>query len=234
MYIQDNYLILEQRDVWKPKKITGTTMGEMLGLNKFKKKGDAILTMIRAYKEEIDPFYTNRGAIAEHVLRAKCIDKGYEIKYWDAKEVNWDNFSNINKDFGGLIDLVSLKPTRQLFECKSKNISKLAETKKYPNLSYECQAKLYGYLSKCDDINLVYVFFTDEQEQAIKEDKVMDLTTTNFVFYGYKVHLDREEFSKDMQKCLDYKNKCLNEMRIPLEDISEKTLQYLKDQNRLK
>ena len=81
MKIENDYLILEPRDVWKPKKITGTIMGEMLGLNNFKKKGDAILTMIRAYKEVIDPFYTNRGAQAELILREKLKQKNFEIKF---------------------------------------------------------------------------------------------------------------------------------------------------------
>lgn len=227
MYIKDNYLILEPRDVWKPKKITGTTMGEMLGLNNFKKRGDAILTMIRAYKEEIDPFYTNRGYQAELVLRQVYSLKGYELKWWDAKEIGWDNFP-YSKNFGGLLDMCITKPERQLIECKSKNISKLEETKKYPNLSYECQAKLYGYLSKCDNINLVYVFFTDEQESALKQGIPIDLNPANFTFYGYKVNLNREEFEKDMISCLEYKQKCLSEMRIPLTDISPNTLQKLK------
>lgn len=226
MYIKDNYLILEQQDVWKPKKITGTIMGEMLGLNNFKKKGDAILTMIRAYKEEIDPFYTNRGYFGEKVLQEMLKQKGFEIKTWDQKEINYDNFKS-NSEFGGMLDLAILKPTRQLVECKTKNISKLADTKRWANKSYECQAQLYGYLSKCDDINLIYVFFTDEQEQALKESKELDPNPANYVFYGYKVQLDKEKFKQDMQFCLDYKNKCLKEMRIPLEDISEKVLQKL-------
>lgn len=189
--------------------------------------------LLNIYKEKIDPFYTQRGYQAELILREMLKQKGFAIKWWDAQEIGWDNFPS-NKEAGGLIDIAITAPNRQVVECKSKNISKLNETKRFINDDYEHQAQHYGYLSKCDDINLIYVFFTDEQEQIIREGRQLDTNPSLYTFYGYKVKLDREKYASELQQCIDYKNKCLSEMRIPLSDISEKTLQYLKEQNHLK
>lgn len=233
MYINNGYLILEKPDFWKCKKITATNVTALLGTNKFRKRGDAMLILLNIYKETIDKFYTNRGFQAELILRELLKQKGYTIKWWDAQEIGWDNFPT-NKDLGGLIDIAITAPNRQVVECKSKNISKLEETKKFVNDDYEHQAQHYGYLSKCDDINLIYVFFTDEQEQMIRDGKQLDTNPALYTFYGYKVKLDREKYASEIQKCIDYKNDCLKKMCIPLDDISPKVLQYLKDQNRLK
>lgn len=221
-----NFLILEDKDLQKVKKITATNMTALLGTNKFRKQGDAMLMMLNLYKEQIDPFYTARGEWAERILRKKYELEGHTVKYWDKFEINFDNFPK-NKEFGGMIDMCFTAPTRELVECKSKNISKLAETKKYPNDDYEHQAKFYGYFSKCKDVNLTYVFFTDEQEQKIRDGEALSLNPAEYTFYSYKVPLDEEEFKTELKMCLTYKNHCLTEKKIPLEHISEKVLQKL-------
>ena len=227
MRIENNYLILEDKDLTKIKKITATNITALLGTNTWKRRGDAVLSILNLYKEVIDPFYTKRGEIAEMILREKLKQQGFEIKFWDKYEIGFDNFPT-RKDFGGMIDIAITKPTRQIVECKSKNISKMDETKRFINDDYEHQAQLYGYLSKCDDINLIYVFFTDEQEQKIRNNEKLPTDPQFYRFYGYKVKLDKEKFENELRECLRYKNECISQKRIALEDISDKVLQYLK------
>lgn len=226
MKIQDEYLVLEDKDLQKIKKITATNLTALLGTNKWKKRGDAMLTILNLYKEVIDPFYTRRGEIAELILREKLKQKGFEIKFWDKYEIGFDNFPK-RQDFGGMIDIAITAPSRQIVECKSKNVAKKEETMKWVNDDYEHQAMLYGYLSKCDDINLIYVFFTDEQERKIRENQSLPTDPNLYTFYGYKVKLDKAKFEEELKECLRYKNECVKNKRIPLSDISEKVLKAL-------
>lgn len=226
MRIDNDYLILEDADLKKIKKITATNVTALLGTNRWKKRGDAMLSILNLYKEVIDPFYTKRGEFAELILREKLKQKGFEIKFWDKFEIGFDNFPT-RKDFGGMIDIAITSPTRQVVECKSKNISKKNETENVRNDDYEHQAMLYGYLSKCDDINLIYVFFTDEQEKKIRNGESLPTDPSLYRFYGYKVKLDKDKFEEELKECLRYKNECIANRRIPLTDISDKVLKSL-------
>ena len=226
MKIENGYLVFENTDYIKNKKITATNMTALLGTNKFKKKGDALLSIFGVYKEVIDPFYTKRGEIAELILREKYKSDGYQIKFWDKYAINFDNFPS-QKEFGGMIDIALISPTREVVECKSKSLKDLDKTKRFRNDDYEHQAQFYGYFSKCDDINLYYVFFADEQENRIRNNQPVDILKESFEFYTYKVKLDREKFKNELEKCLDYKLMCFETRKIPLEDISENVLQKL-------
>lgn len=226
MKIENGYLIFEKIDYIKNKKITATNITALLGENKFKKKGDALLSIFGLYKETIDPFYTERGAIAEKILQHKLKNEGYEIKIWDKYEINFDNFpKNIN--YGGMLDIAIVSPYRCVVECKSKNISKLNETKKFQNKDYEMQAKFYGYMSKCEKVKLIYVFFTDEQELKIRNSQKIDIENEKFEIYGYDLSFDNNEIEKSLELCREYKTKCYNERKIPIEDISDKVLDYI-------
>ena len=123
---------------------------------------------------------------------------------------NWGD-----EDFGGVPDMVISKPSeyRTLFEVKTKNIK-----------SYEWivdkglipQEELYqsyhlGYLSKTPKVSMVYVFFTDEQEEKIKhliaidvkkpQDIIdqLELTYRNTKIKIFTYDLDRADVFLDMQ-----------------------------------
>lgn len=223
---RNGFLILEDKDLTHIKKITATNMTALLGTNSFKKQGDALLSILNLYKQVVDPFYTNRGEWAERILREKYKQDGYTVKWWDKNEIHYDNFPQ-NKEFGGMIDMCFTAPTREIVECKSKNISALEKTKKFKNDDYEHQAMFYGYWSKCKDINLTYVFFTDEQEQKIKNGEDISLDPNEYTYYSYKVQLNEEEFKQELKSCLIYKNKCIQNKKIPLEHISSDVLNKL-------
>lgn len=225
MIIENGYLIFNEYTRLNPKKITGTTFGAILGINKYMKRGDAILQILGLYKEKIDPFFTKRGEIAEKILAYKIKKQGFEIKTWDKFQINFDNFPR-NNELGGMLDIAITKPYRCVVECKSKNINKLEETIKYPNLSYEAQAKFYSYLSKCPRTKLIYVFFTDEQERCIKEGHKLDWAKEDIKIIQNNIKWTNEDMERDIKRCIEYKNKCIAERRIPLEDISDKVLKY--------
>lgn len=225
MKIENDFLIFNEFTHLNPKKITGTTFGTLLGVNEYSKKGDGVLQNLGLYKSKVDPFFTKRGDIAEKIVAYKMKNKGLEIKTWDKEEIKFDNFPK-NKQFGGMIDIAITSPYRCVVECKSKNISKLEDVKKNPNLNYEAQAKFYSYHSKCPLTKLVYVFFTDEQEKAIKEGHSINWAKENIKIWGYDIQWDEEIMQKQLEECLAYRNKCVNERRIPLEDISDEVLNY--------
>ena len=224
MEIKNGYLILP--NYYKNKKITATSFYGLLGENKFKPKGDYLLSVLGLLKEPFDPFYSKRGEIAEKVLNEWLQAKGYTTKTWNKFEINFDNFPK-NKEFGGMIDIAITSPIRCLVECKSKNIKDESKIKMFPNLEQEHQALFYGYMSKCDNIKIIYVFFTDEQELAIREDRAFDTHHTNFQFYEKDLSIDRADIEQKLEKALAYKKSCIESGKMPLSDISDKALELL-------
>lgn len=224
MEIKDGFLILPS--YYKNKKITATSFYGLLGENKFKPKGDYLLSVLGLLKEPFDPFYTKRGEIAEKVLNAWLQLRGYTTKTWNKFEINFDNFPSHPK-LGGMIDIAITSPFRCVVECKSKNIKDEQKIKMFPNAEQEHQALFYGYMSKCDNIKIIYVFFTDKQELAIRNDQPIDLGISNFKFYEKDLVIDKSDIEEKLKKAINYKEKCIAEGRIPLEDISDKALELL-------
>lgn len=224
MRIENGHLILPT--YYKNKKITATSFYGLIGGNNFKPKGDYLLSVLGLLKEPFDPFYTKRGEIAEKVLNAWLQSKGYTTKTWDKYAINFDNFPK-NKEFGGMIDIAITEPIRCLVECKSKNIKDESKIKMFPNQEQEHQALFYGYMSKCENIKIIYVFFTDEQEQAIRHGQQIDTNYNNFKFYEKDLILDKRDIEFKLAKAQAYKQKCINNGKIPLEDISDKALELL-------
>lgn len=228
MKISDTDLIIEASDYIKHKKITATKLNALIGGSKFSKPGDKVLEMMGLYSEEIDPFYGKRGAIAEKIVNYYLKKKGKTTKTWDPQSINYDNFPK-NPYFGGMIDIAVVAPERCVVECKSKNIKDFAKTQKFPNEDYEMQETYYQYLSKCDKGLLIYVFFTDEQEERIRNDQPIDIENEKFKFYGYSPVYNEEKIKAAMDQAMLYSNKCFATWRIPLKDISDKVLNKLKE-----
>lgn len=221
MKIENNYLLLD--DYFKVKKITATSFYGLLGGNKFKPKGDYLLGVFNLLKEPFDPFYTKRGEIAETIANNHLKSRGYKTKTWNKFDIGFDNFKNL-VEFGGMIDIAITEPERMLYEIKSKNIKDIDKIKRFPNLEQEHQALFYAYHSKCPNVRILYVFFTDEQEQRIRNDLLLDIENEKFEFYEKDLILDNQDIEQKLETALSYKKKCLEERRIPLADISQKAL----------
>lgn len=224
MEIKDGYLILPKD--YKAKKITATSFYGLLGGNKFKPRGDYLLGVLGLLKEPSDEFYMKRGAIAETILNKYLKEKGYETKIWDKYVIKFDNFPT-HKEFGGMIDIAITNPFRCVVECKSKNIKDTDKIKQFPNLEQEYQALFYGYMSKCRKVKIFYVFFTDEQEQRIREDKPIDIENEKFEFYEKDLEFNENDLEEKLKQALAYKKDCIEKGKILLSDISDKALVLL-------
>jgi hypothetical protein len=181
--VQGDY-IFEQLINANNKKITSRAFACLLGKNTFESAGKTILERCNMVeKETIDPYYTVRGAIGEHLIEDYFIDvykkyKKMEIKVlsWDAKSVNFDNFAK-NPMFGGLLDRAISEPKeeRAVIEVKSKSLKDYAFIDGKKGVEEEVlQGKFLSALSKTETCHMAYIFF-DEQQETLLKNYVKDL-----------------------------------------------------------
>jgi len=161
--------------------------------------------------------------LALDFLETTYKQKGIELdlRTWTKEEVNYDNFGS-NKKFGGLLDIAIANPKeyRAVIEVKSKSIKDVDKIKKSRgNIEEVLQGKFLTYLSNVSKCLMIYVFFTPEQEQTIKDyvkenDQTypgmnfakmliakMDLTPSNMKILVFKHTIDsKADFTADMNK----------------------------------
>jgi hypothetical protein len=160
------------------KKITSRAFACLLGKNSFESAGKTILERCNMVeKEAIDPYYTVRGAVGEHLIEDYFIDvykkyKNIDVKVlsWDAKSVNFDNFAK-NPTFGGLLDRAISEPKeeRAVIEVKSKSLKDYAFIDGKKGVEEEVlQGKFLATLSKVSICYMAYIFFDEQQEELLK------------------------------------------------------------------
>ena len=207
------------------KKITGTTIADLAGLNKFKPKGDAVLAMLGYVKEPFDEFYTKRGALAEKLAYQSLTKRGYKCVVYDANALHYDNFPE-NPYFGGLID-IEIPSLNTLYEIKSKNIKDYDKIISEGNLVQEEQAKHYGWLRRYKEVHIMWIFFDDETENEIRNG--LPITTyKNLKMFEKTLPINYEYENKMHEEALMYYINCLGRQEVPLADISDKYLELLK------
>jgi len=162
----------------KVKKVTSRMFPILIGKNTFNGVGYGVLDRVGLLDfEPIDPFYAVRGAIAEyfvyHYLKNTYKKHGIDLimKAFNTKASGYDVFKS-NERFSGVPDIGISKPDkyRAVVEVKSKNIKSyeyIIDKKEVPEEEV-LQGKMLSHLSKVDKLLIAYVFFTDEQEEAIK------------------------------------------------------------------
>ena len=207
------------------KKITGTTIADLAGLNKFKPKGDCVLAMLGYVKEDFDPFYTARGDIAEQLALKSLTRKGHKCVTYDKKKYNYDNFPE-NPYYGGLID-IEIPSENTLYEIKSKNIKDYDKISKFGDSCQEEQAMHYGYLRNYKQVHIMWIFFDDESEAEIKAGKPIS-TYKNLKMFEKTLPIDYDYQHRLHLEALLYYTHCLAYQAVPLEDISDKYLELLK------
>lgn len=175
--VQGDY-VFEKLQNANHKKITSRAFACLLGKNGFESAGKTILERCNMVeKEAIDPYYTVRGAIGEHLVedyfiavykQYKKIDIG--IMSWNAKDVNFDNFQK-NPDFGGLLDraITTPKELRAVIEVKSKSMKDLQFIDSKKGIEEEVlQGKFLATLSKTETCHMAYIFFNEQQELQLR------------------------------------------------------------------
>lgn len=219
-----------------PKKISGHAFVDMAGFNPYTKKGDAVIDLLKLLPSQpIDEFYTNRGEIAEQIVK-----ESYKKKYgepsgyvtFNKKEVDYDNFKNTSQYFGGLID--GIFQNFIIVEVKSKNIKKKTEIEKEGCLYEQLQAEFYTVLSNLNNYNMCWVFFNDRLEDLIKNHQPLDhidIKEVEIVQKSYEA--DYETMIPLMKGVLNYYVNCYNTLSIPFADISQKYRERLKKEKGL-
>lgn len=229
MRIEDGYLILDP--ITKVKKITGTKIPVLVGLNRFSRPGDCLLDIFGIYKEKIDPYWLFRGDYAEKRVREYLQSQGCTITWWEKKDVDYDNFSDpAFGSFGGLIDIAITAPEREVVEVKSKNVKREERICQYGVPEEELQGEFYAYLSRCTHYRLIWTFFTDEQEQELKDEQAAQkeaFLATDLVFHEKRCTVDRAKLTRYCDQALSYVKLCYEAGRIPLADLSPEVLSHL-------
>lgn len=208
------------------KKITGTNVAELAGMNKYKPRGDMVLSMLGIVSEPFDEFFTARGAIAEDLALKTLRKRNLPCVVYDKKKVNYDNFPE-NRFFGGLID-IEIPVLRTLYEIKSKNIKDYDKIVKFGDSCQEEQAMHYGWLRHYDKVHIMWIFFTDSVEAKIKAGEKID----NSDYKGMKMFEKELTIDYDVQedihrRAAQYYVHCAALGEVPIEDISDKYLELL-------
>lgn len=107
-FIKDNHFELSPdylKDSWKFKKITGTRLGSVLGLNKYTSPLKVWCMMVGIYTEPMDPTLAKLGMYIEPKVR-DYVSQKLNVKFKDyvPSEVKWDVFKKVDDVFGGIPD----------------------------------------------------------------------------------------------------------------------------------
>lgn len=92
--IKNNQIeVLQGKELLKQKKITGTRLATVLGLNKFNSPFSAWAEMTGLYKPVIPDKYLKVGQILEKTIIKEIEDMyNFNIKTFDKNEIKFDNF----------------------------------------------------------------------------------------------------------------------------------------------
>lgn len=180
---------LEIGEVKNPKKITGTKLASILGLNQYQTAFQVWCDITRIYCPSFeDNKYTIAGKVIEPILRDyiyitdKNIQSPEDIYGENFFQKTHGDFYPENPIFGGMWDFRSVVDNRvvKIYEMKTTSIKKMKDY--VPPDSYILQAKLYAYLSGCWNASLVVGFLKDEDyispssfKPSVSNVKIFDL-----------------------------------------------------------
>lgn len=224
MKIVGNYLIIDKEEMVKFKKITGHSFVQLIGIDPFTKVGDCLLSMHGLYKETVDEKWLKRGNLAEDIIKKVYTRDGHKCTTYDKYKINFDNFQNY-KNFGGLID-IELIEEFSLIEVKSKSIKDYDYIIENQPIQEIYQGLYYGYLRGYETITMEWVFFDEQTQEEIFNDKPIT-TLKNLKKYGKRFAVNKEEMKQKLQTALQIVFDFRENGKIPLNNISDKVLNYL-------
>lgn len=225
MHIDNDYLVLDDNDIIQDKKIKGHSFVELLGMNRFKEIGDALLTQCGLLPtDEIDKKWLLRGDFAEKLVKLTYEKKGRKCTTYNKKLIRYDNFHD-NKDFGGIID-IELLEEKTLIEVKSKSMKDFDYImKRQPNDEVN-QGMLYAFLRGYNSFIMEWIFFDEITEAQIFAG--MQPTTLSKLKRITKIYkVDYELMVGYMDICLETVADFKKTRKINLKYISEEALDKL-------
>lgn len=199
-------------DMPKPKKITGTRFGAVLGVNTWQTPFQAWCEITKAWVKPFEgSIYTEAGKVIEDkqltwFARYLPVVRPEDIYGKDFFDKTFGDFFKSNEIFGGMWDsLVGTKDNYEgVIECKS---TKRAEDWQddIPEY-YALQASLYAYLLGLDYVYMI-VTFLDEGDYEKPEEFVC--TAENTAYISFKVSERYPDFDKYVSYCQDWWNRCV-------------------------
>ena len=228
--IDSGFLILDTEITSATKKkMSGHSFVALAGLDKFNKRGDVLLQLLGYYKKDFDPKYQYRGAMAEKMVKFILNKQNKEYKTYSQEYLKKNGFDVFPqyKYCGGVPDFVLTKEETTI-ECKSKSMSDFEKVMKEMPLEEVEQGKYYCYLGNTPHLIMTYIFFDEESEKLLFEGKIPN-TLDNCKVVFKKVEVDFAEMKLKIGNALSFYNICLENKAIPLDDISPKVLNILKE-----
>lgn len=236
MIVKDGFLHFEESDNIKNKKITGRSFVQLASKNSFTPKGDCIINMFLRIKDEVDPYYTVRGEIAELIVEKVLKRKNKKVVRYTPEGENYDMFKEL-ENCGGVIDLkiINEDGSFDIIEVKSKEWNVYSE-KRYKetegNESEIWQALYYQYLMKAKKSIMAYVLFNENAKLCIQENLKLNPADVKIFF---KInYFDEKKVKQEIQNALKYKKWCWENKKVPIQDISQKMLDFLIKEKGLK
>lgn len=214
--------VLEGKELLKQKKITGTRLATILGLNKFNSSFSAWAEMTGLYKPVIPDKYLKVGQVLEKPI-IKAIEDMYDfnIQTFDRNEIKFDNFKD-NPIFGGMVDGIDYEK-KTLVEIKTTNIKNKRFWDKQIPVEYWYQAQLYCELANLKEI-LFGVCFVEEQDYADPNNIPIDDRDIRI----YPV--EKANIKEEMEKAIKwYKNHILTYQSPKFDPYNQRNMEIVKD-----
>lgn len=189
----------------KPKKVTGTRLAAIMGLNVWTSPFNAWCAITRTYEEPFeDTKYTIAGKIIEPKQAAYMADKYFWKKILSPTDKygenyfqqTWGDFFPENKIFGGMWDYLFVDK-----EGKPNTVLEMKTTKRAEDWVddipeyYALQAALYAYLLNVDDVIMVCTVLEDKDYD---DPESFEVTADNTFEKAFKV----SERYPDMEKII--------------------------------
>ena len=225
MYVKNNILYFEPSDYLRKKKISARSLVELVGLNNFKKAGDAILSIYSVVKEDVDPKWLRRGEFAERIVKAVYERDGHKCVTYNPQEIKYDCFPE-DPFFGGIID-IDLPEEDTLIEVKSKDLKSYDMIDKNPPKHEVYQGMFYAYKRHYHRFKVIWVFFDPETQEEIFQGK-KPTTLKNIKKLEKDFRVDFDEMSSILDKARDIINNFAVKKCIPISDISPELFEKLK------
>lgn len=191
----------------KPKKITGTRFGAVLGVNTWQTPFQAWCEITKAWMKPFEgSIYTEAGKVIEDkqltwFARYVPIVRPEDVYGKDFFDKTFGDFFKDDNIFGGMWD--SLTGTKEeytgVIECKT---TKRAEDWKddVPEY-YALQASLYAYLLGLDDVYMIVTFLDDGDYE---KPEAFTCTADNTTYIHFKVSERYPRFEEYVMYCRDW------------------------------